>query len=98
VLTSSDSPVHVLRGWAVIGRAMNVAKQKPAITWAPLQRMVHAATASMRAEGNRLRHLLDRSTQYLAPLGEPLLVDFGAHRWLKPQREEAYSDWLAWIL
>ncbi len=98
MLTSSDSTVYVLRRWGSLGRGMNVEKQKPAITWTPLQRMIEAAKASMTAEGNRLRRLLNCSTQYLTPLGIPLLVDFGAHRWLKRQREEAYSDWLAWIL
>ena len=31
-------------------------------------------------------------------LCEPLLADAGLNRWLKKEREEAYSDWLAWIL
>jgi hypothetical protein len=26
------------------------------------------------------------------------MLDFGLHRWLEGEREEAYSDWLAWIL
>ena len=98
MLTSSDSTVNVLRRWGSLGRGMNVVKQKPAITWVPLQRMIEAAKASMTSEGNRLRRLLNCSIQYLTPLGDPLVVDFGAHRWLKRQREEAYSDWLAWIL
>jgi hypothetical protein len=25
-------------------------------------------------------------------------VDFGVHRWLRASREEAYSDWLEWIV
>lgn len=45
-----------------------------------------------------LESLLWSSQQRLAPLGEPLLLDLGAHRWLKSEREEAYSDWLAWLL
>lgn len=33
------------------------------------------------------------------PLGEPLtLLDFTQHRWVAGHREEAYSDWLQWIL
>ncbi len=27
-----------------------------------------------------------------------MLIDFGAHRWLRSSREETYSDWLAWIV
>jgi hypothetical protein len=34
----------------------------------------------------------------LSPLGEPLKLHLGAHRWLSVDREESYSDWLAWIL
>ena len=30
-------------------------------------------------------------------LRDPLLVDAGLNRWLREDREEAYSDWLAWI-
>ena len=39
-----------------------------------------------------------RSNDRLAPFKDPLLVDLGTHRWLSSAREEAYSDWLAWIL
>jgi hypothetical protein len=31
-------------------------------------------------------------------LAEPLRTDLGAHRWLTAKREEAYSDWLQWVL
>jgi hypothetical protein len=34
----------------------------------------------------------------LHPLEEPLAVDLGLHRWLKAEREEAYSDWLQWVI
>jgi hypothetical protein len=44
------------------------------------------------------RDILDKSEARLAQFGEPLRVDFGAHRWLKGNREESYSDWLAWIV
>jgi hypothetical protein len=30
-------------------------------------------------------------------LRDPLMVDAGLNRWLREDREEAYSDWLAWI-
>jgi hypothetical protein len=72
--------------------------RRPTTTWAPVQRMIQAAQNSMRLEGKKLRDLLERSNQRLAPLADPLFVDFAAHRWLQHQREEAYSDWLAWIL
>ena len=31
-------------------------------------------------------------------MDDPIDVNFGLHRWLSNKREEAYSDWLAWLL
>jgi hypothetical protein len=45
-----------------------------------------------------LQEALDSSSAELAPLGEPLKLNLGKHRWLSADREESYSDWLAWIL
>jgi len=45
-----------------------------------------------------LKDALDQSGKKLSPLGEPLKLNLGAHRWLSADREESYSDWLAWIL
>lgn len=39
-----------------------------------------------------------KSGEQLAPLGDPLALNVGEHRWLSEDREESYSDWLAWIL
>lgn len=40
-----------------------------------------------------------KSAKALSPLGEPsVTVDFTEHRWMAGHREEAYSDWLQWIL
>jgi hypothetical protein len=40
-----------------------------------------------------------RSDSVLSPLHEPLeALDFTEHRWVAGHREEAYSDWLQWIL
>jgi len=38
------------------------------------------------------------SSARLKPLGEPLEHDLGVNRWLAGAREEAYSDWLTWLL
>ena len=45
-----------------------------------------------------LQEALAGSNAELAPLGEPLRLNLGKHRWLSADREESYSDWLAWIL
>jgi hypothetical protein len=66
--------------------------------WEPARRMIETAQGWFELEGKRLSELLDESDRRLDPFKDPLRADFGTHRWLKPQREEAYSDWLAWIL
>lgn len=59
-------------------------------------------TKIANAQLDRRKHvwteLLEHSRARFAPLGEPLDLNFGIHRWLKHDREEAYSDWLAWLL
>jgi hypothetical protein len=60
--------------------------------------MIDALKRCAEPEAARLRNYLRQSNETLWPLGEPLLIDFGLHRWLKEEREEAYSDWLAWIV
>jgi len=40
-----------------------------------------------------------QSSQTLSPLGEPFAeLDFVKHRWVAGHREEAFSDWLQWII
>jgi len=41
---------------------------------------------------------LRASNDALAPIEDPLQLRLGLHRWLASDREEAYSDWLAWVL
>jgi hypothetical protein len=60
--------------------------------------MIAAARELLLLGGEYLRHLLKRSNERLAPLVDPLVVDFGAHRWLSKEPEPAYSDWLKWII
>jgi hypothetical protein len=45
----------------------------------------------------QLQELLQRARDLLQPFGEPLALNFGLNRWLSGAREEAYSDWLAWL-
>jgi len=60
--------------------------------------MVKAAQPVLLANSERLRELLSRSNHRLSPLEDPLLTDYGVHEWLSRSREEAYSNWLAWVL
>jgi hypothetical protein len=60
--------------------------------------MIDVARVALAVKARQLRELLDISRQRLAPLNDPLDVDLGRHRWLAADREEAYSDWLQWVL
>jgi hypothetical protein len=60
--------------------------------------MVDAAKETLKVEARRLRGFLEESDRQLQPWGDPLTVDLGMHRWLADDREEAYSDWLAWVI
>jgi hypothetical protein len=88
----------ILRKWAALGRRLAPARPVPRTDWAPARRIADAARAWFAAQAARVAALLQRSNGLLAPLGDPLLTDFGGHRWLSGDREEAYSDWLQWVL
>lgn len=61
--------------------------------------MVNAAERDSAAAAKELSDLLTYSSITAFPgLGDPLRLNFGAHRWLSGAREESYSDWLAWII
>jgi hypothetical protein len=68
-------------------------------SWEPLADMVRVAEAEALKLESRLNELVDTSDATLRrrSLCEPLRADLGLNRWLKKEREEAYSDWLAWI-
>ena len=74
------------------------ARQQCKGDWTPVQRIIQAAKELLCLGNERLRGLLQRSNALLAPLADPLLIDFGTHRQLKQAREEVYSDWLMWIV
>jgi hypothetical protein len=89
----------LLRRWAALGRS--VSALVPNVDWSPATKMIRAAERDAAASQEILDRLVARSgrDQFLR-LGDPLDrgVNFGAHRWLRDSREEAWSDWLAWIL
>lgn len=66
----------------------------------PLRRVVDAFRGLTGSESLHLQQLLSRSDQSLAPLSDPLRLSLRKHRWLglEREREESYSDWLAWLL
>lgn len=65
-----------------------------------IQRITGTFQALVKSETVHLADLLESSDRQLAPLSDPLRLGFHGHRWLDLQheREESYSDWLAWLL
>jgi len=84
---------NILRVWASLSRPV-------AVSWIPVTRMIWAAEAEAQKLESELKQLLNVSDAKLRAISlcDPLLADAGLNRWLKKEREESYSDWLAWIL
>lgn len=93
-----DQQDHVatLEQWAEWGKAYAPARaSRP--DWSAVVALIEAVEPRLREDSRDLRELLDSSTNRLK-LTDPLLSDLGVHRWLVKDREESYSDWLAWVL
>jgi hypothetical protein len=64
-----------------------------------LAHLVGAARRKGTRSVEEFQRAVELSTKVLAPLAEPLTtLDFAGHRWVAGHREEAYSDWLQWIV
>jgi hypothetical protein len=90
--------LQALQHWAALGQEWRAAHIAQPVSWAAAQQLIEAARPLLKGESTRVRRLLEQSAQYLQPCTDPLLVDLGTHRWLAKAREEAYSDWLAWVV
>ena len=77
---------------------MQVLKQQPAPSWLPVKQMISATKPILQENRDEVRRLLEASNKLFAPLKDPFETPLGLHRWLNAEREEAYSDWLAWII
>jgi len=99
-LACAEALASVLATWAKVGETVrNGAKVE--IPFEPLRRMIDAAKQDGEVASQRLGGLFEQSERKLYPgVGDPLSdkLELGSHRWLKRAREDAYSDWLAWIL
>jgi|CXWL01.1.fsa_nt_gi hypothetical protein len=87
-----------LKKWADIGRDIAQEQSESHFDWKSVRSLIKAAEPLFKEESERLEGLLRKSDEHLDPLEDPLKVDFGVHRWLRAEREEAYSDWLEWTL
>ncbi len=83
--------------WAEIGRRHEKTPQMGDALWHRAHRLTEAAIGYANARGTELAGLLNESDRRLSPLHDPLRMTFGLNRWLAGDREEAYSDWLAWV-
>jgi len=88
--------IAVLGQWAEWGRACSSSRQSRP-DWSAVDSLIEAAKPRLMEDSRALRELLQRSSDRLK-FTDPLLCDLGLHRWLARDREEAYSDWLAWVL
>lgn len=70
----------------------------PPPNWDFVEAIIQGGLDDSKLATSKLKDLLHKSRSKLSPLSDPLLVDLGMHRWLLAEREEAYSDWLAWII
>ncbi len=83
-----------LRAWS----ELHVSATPKSPSWDPVRLLVRSAKVLDDYALEHLDKALADSNAELAPLGEPLKLNLGKHRWLSADREESYSDWLAWIL
>lgn len=88
--------IAVLDQWAEWGRE-RACPQQPRPGWSAVETLIAAAQPRLLEDSRVLREILEISRDQLK-FTDPLLCDLGLHRWLAKDREEAYSDWLAWVL
>lgn len=67
-------------------------------SWDATKPLVEAVRYKLVGEARRLSEVLEQSRRRLHPLTDPFDLDLGLHRRLSGEREEAYSDWLQWVI
>ncbi len=87
---------EVLLTWQELHRELLASA--PLTSWNSARLLVGSAKSFDDYARQHLEDALARSDAKLWPLRDPLKLNLGAHRWLSADREESYSDWLAWIL
>jgi len=87
---------ELIRRWAALTRFCE--EGQIGVTWSAVERLIYPAIRCAVTQVQQLKALVHRWEDRLHPIGEPLRMSFPLNRWLAGDREEAYSDWLAWIL
>jgi hypothetical protein len=102
ITTQLNPMTHDMAGrfveWARLSRRNENAVRAHFPTWCVTHGLVEAAARYAEERIDVLKLLLDQSDARLDPLHDPLRITFSLHRWMADDREEAYSDWLAWVL
>jgi hypothetical protein len=93
-----DTQLEILELWADLYRKQAFQEGLSSKDWQAATELSETAKAAEDLSRRDLKNLLDRSSGSFHPLADPLTLDFGLHRWLSSEREEAYSDWFAWVL
>jgi hypothetical protein len=94
----SIESAKILQTWASLYKAEPYKAAQ--VSWSPVTEMIRVAEAEAQKLESELKQLLNVSDARLRAISlcDPLVADAGLNRWLKREREEAYSDWLKWIL
>lgn len=95
-LPAEETFAGLIKRWAALNRPAEEVQFKG--SWSAVERLISPAVRCAEERIRELKTLVERSGRMLHPIGEPLKMSFPLHRWLAGDREEAYSDWLAWIL
>jgi hypothetical protein len=89
-----DRLTHALLAWS----KSHLSEERTSPSWDSACLLVQSAKDLDEYARKHLEEALAGSDDELEPLHDPLRLNMGEHRWLSADREESYSDWLAWIL
>jgi hypothetical protein len=87
-----------IRRWIELGESLPIIGSESEVEWNHIQEFLGDGEKILAIERKRMKELLKSSSDKFRPLCDPLQIEFGTHRWLAREREEAYSDWMKWIL
>jgi hypothetical protein len=98
-LIPGEEGVGALRGLAALARQLRPPDPPDRQGIEALIGLAKCGRAEAALGFSRCLEAAKQSTLCFPNLGEPLeQLDFTGHRWVAGHREEAYSDWLAWIV
>lgn len=84
--------------WASVGRILDKIASNERSNWGSCHRIVESAARYALTKVKDVTTILAAYDKEMSPLCDPLKLSFDLHRWLSSDREEAYSDWLAWVM